>query len=183
MDDNKTKRTNVVFYVVAYAILLSPLVLSYFAGYYFGHKAGVKEATPKIIKQLPCQPIKNLNLKQNDTNNKQPGNVLSVATPSKSYRGKVSYYTNRYCELYNPACKTASGEVFDDTKFTAACAQFLALGTRLRVSAGNNSVEVYCNDRGSFYESFGRILDLSKASFASLAPLSKGILTVDIEVL
>ncbi len=40
-----------------------------------------------------------------------------------------------------------------------------------------------CNDRGSFEKAFGRVADLSKASFQELAPLEKGVLQVQYEVL
>jgi len=40
-----------------------------------------------------------------------------------------------------------------------------------------------CNDRGSFNEKYNREMDLSKATFATLAPLSKGVIAVKIEKL
>lgn len=173
MEKKTVGKTNPVLWLLAYIVLLSPLLLAGIVGYYFGFRAGVKSVAPlKIQKKINYVPI-----------NKQSGQLPTVVKPSTSYRGKVSFYTNRYCELYNPGCKTASGEVFDDTKFTAACANRFKLGTRLLVRAGNNSVTVYCNDRGSFEESYGRVLDLSKSAFAALAPTSKGVLEVDYQII
>jgi rare lipoprotein A (peptidoglycan hydrolase) len=111
----------------------------------------------------------------------------STPEPNKAYTsGKVSYYDRTYCEKYNPECITASGEVFDDTAFTCACPSKYPLGTVFVVSyvgkgADIRKVEVRCNDRGNF-ESKGRMLDLSKASFEAIAPLSKGVIEVKVEV-
>lgn len=95
---------------------------------------------------------------------------------------EVSFYDQSYCDKYSPKCITASGERFVDSDFTAACSSRHALGDKLKVSYENNSVIVRCNDRGAF-ESLGRDLDLSKASFEALAPISKGVLQVQIEKL
>ena len=97
--------------------------------------------------------------------------------------GEVSYYDESYCKKYNSGCRTASGEVFDDTAFTAACSYDYPLGTNLRFYYGENSVVVRCNDRGSFESKYGRIADLSKKAFETLAPIEKGIIKVKIEVL
>lgn len=110
----------------------------------------------------------------------QPTHTPELSTIYRT--GKASYYTNEYCNKYNPACITASGEVFDDTAFTCACASWIKLGSLLKVSYQDRSVVFRCNDRGNF-ESKGRILDLSKASFEALAPLSRGVLSVKVEVL
>ena len=94
---------------------------------------------------------------------------------------KASWYGREYCEKYNPKCNMANGQIFDDTKFTAACAKRWSLGQKLLVSYQGKSVTVECSDRGSFEEKYGRVLDLSKAAFAELAPVAKGVLTISIE--
>ena len=99
--------------------------------------------------------------------------------PVTTYR--VSYYSNDYCVKHNPGCITASGEKFDDTKFTAACSSRWRLGQRLRLTYKDNSVEIVCNDRGSFSEKYGRALDLSKAAFEALSPLSYGVIRVFVD--
>lgn len=103
--------------------------------------------------------------------------------PSKAYRGKASYYTNDYCVQYNPTCQTANGEIFDDTKLTIACRKEIKLGTYVKITYKDKSVVAKCNDRGSFPEKYGRVADLSKATFEALAPLSKGVLLVELEVI
>jgi len=97
------------------------------------------------------------------------------------YYGKASWYGQEYCDKHNPKCIMANGARFEEDKFTAACSKKYQLGKRLLVSYKENSVEVVCTDRGSFKEKYGRVLDLSKAAFNSLAPTSKGILKVRIE--
>jgi len=96
--------------------------------------------------------------------------------------GRVSWYGQEYCDKHNPKCLTASGERFDEGDLTCACADWIPLRSRILVSHEGRSVVVVCNDRGNF-ESKGRVLDLSKASFAELAPVSKGVIDVEIEVI
>jgi rare lipoprotein A len=129
-------------------------------------KVGGEHASPVPI--ISAEPI------PTPTRHQEPQSIY--------YNGKASYYNRTYCEKHNPNCITASGEVFDDTAFTCACASRFKLGSLLKVKYQENEIVVRCNDRGNF-ESKGRILDLSQASFEALAPLEKGILEVKIEVL
>jgi len=78
--------------------------------------------------------------------------------------------------------KTASGEIFDETKFTAAH-KTMPLGTRARVTHLENgkSVEVVINDRGPYTE--GRMIDLSQAAARALGMISNGVAKVRIELL
>jgi len=109
---------------------------------------------------------------------------LSNSSPEpRYYYGKASWYGQEYCDKHNPKCIMANGARFEENKFTAACSKKHQLGEKLLVSYKENSVEVVCTDRGSFKEKYGRDLDLSKAAFNSLAPISKGILKVRIEEL
>jgi len=103
--------------------------------------------------------------------------------PRQTYSGEVSYYTNDYCVKYNPTCKTASGEVFDDTKLTLACGKEIKLGSLVKISYGSKSVVAKCNDRGSFEKKYSRVGDLAKATFETLASLEKGVIRVEMEVL
>lgn len=78
--------------------------------------------------------------------------------------------------------KTASGEIFDMGKLTAAHPT-LPFGTVLRVTnaANNESVEVKVNDRGPFVE--GRIIDLSKAAADAIGMSGSGVAWVRLELL
>jgi rare lipoprotein A len=75
---------------------------------------------------------------------------------------------------------TASGEVFNQEKFTAAHPT-LPWGSRVKVTNLDNgkSVDVRINDRGPFKR--GRIIDVSRAAARALGMVGRGITTVRIE--
>ncbi len=81
---------------------------------------------------------------------------------------EASYYHDKF-----NGRKTASGEIFDNNKFTAAH-KTLKFGTLLKVTdvTTNKSVVVKVNDRGPFVK--GRDLDLSKVAFEQISNLKKG---------
>lgn len=90
----------------------------------------------------------------------------------------VSYYADKF-----HGRKTASGQIFDNKKFTAAHKKF-PFGTRLKVTneANGKSVEVIVNDRGPFTK--GRELDLSKAAFLEITrDVKYGLLRATIEII
>jgi len=91
--------------------------------------------------------------------------------------GKASWYGEPH-----HGRKTASGEIYDMNKLTAAH-RTLPLGTRLRVTNVDNgrSVVVRVNDRGPFVD--GRVIDLSRAAARELGVRGAGVITVRIEVL
>jgi len=76
--------------------------------------------------------------------------------------------------------KTASGEIFDATKFTAAH-RTIPLGRRVRVThlANGKSVEVVINDRGPYTE--GRMIDLTQAAANALGMTGNGLAKVRVE--
>lgn len=92
-------------------------------------------------------------------------------------RGLASWYGQDF-----HGRKTASGEVYDMYKLTAAH-RTLPLGTRARIWNVENgrSCIVKINDRGPFIE--GRILDLSYAAALELLMAEKGIARIQIEIL
>lgn len=69
---------------------------------------------------------------------------------------------------------TASGEPFNPDDLTTAH-RSLAFGTRVSV-CHNGCVVVRVNDRGPFVG--GRSFDLSRAAFASIAPLGAGVVSI-----
>jgi rare lipoprotein A len=75
---------------------------------------------------------------------------------------------------------TASGEVFNQEKFTAAHPT-LPWGSRVKVTNLDNgkSVEVRINDRGPFGR--GRIIDVSRAAARALGMVGRGITSVRVE--
>jgi rare lipoprotein A len=78
--------------------------------------------------------------------------------------------------------RTASGEVFDMNRLTAAH-RTLPFGTRLLVTNRDTSqsAEVRVNDRGPFVE--GRILDVSYAAGRLLGAVGPGVIPVRVRVL
>jgi len=83
--------------------------------------------------------------------------------------GKASWYGGKF-----HGRKTANGEIFDLTKFTAA-SRTLPLGTYVLVVNLENGrrVVVRINDRGPYVE--GRIIDLSMASAMKIDMIKKGV--------
>jgi len=91
--------------------------------------------------------------------------------------GKASFYAMKF-----QFRKTASGEIFNQLAMTAAHKK-LPLGTMVLVTNLENgkSVKVKINDRGPFIK--GRIIDLSRASFAKIGDTKQGILSVKIQTI
>ena len=94
---------------------------------------------------------------------------------------EVSWYGQEYCRKYNPACLTSCGERFSESDFTAACSSKYSCGDNLRITYGDKSIVVRCNDSGSFKEKYSRELDLSRGAFEALSPLSAGVIEVEIK--
>jgi rare lipoprotein A (peptidoglycan hydrolase) len=78
--------------------------------------------------------------------------------------------------------KTASGEIYDQNKLTAAH-KTLPLGSKARVTNldNGNAVEVEINDRGPFVE--GRVIDLSRAAAGALGFVKSGTAPVQVELI
>ena len=92
--------------------------------------------------------------------------------------GKASYYGENH-----HGRKTASGEIFNMYKYTAAH-KYLKFGTMIKVTSleTDKSVIVKINDRGPFVK--GRDLDLSKSAFFEIAPKKYGgSINVKIEII
>lgn len=103
----------------------------------------------------------------------------SEYTPSGTWIevGYASYYSKKF-----KGRRTASGEIFDPMKLTAAH-KTLPFGTFVKVTNLENkrSVVVRINDRGPFVR--GRIIDLSYKAALKIGMISKGIVKVKLEVL
>lgn len=97
----------------------------------------------------------------------------TLAKNSRQFSGIAAYYSQGYHG------RTATGERYDPTKFTAAH-RTLPFGTRLRVTdrKTGRSVEVVVNDRGPFNK--GRVIDLSLAAAKKLGIISRGLAFVTV---
>lgn len=80
---------------------------------------------------------------------------------------------------YGEGSGTASGEAFNPGALTFA-SRTMPFGTHVRFCHGGQCVVAKCNDRGPFVA--GRLFDLSRATFAAIAPLGAGVITVDWQV-
>ncbi len=106
--------------------------------------------------------------------------IVKKTTPPEEFdykkTGIASYYAKKF--QYR---KTASGEIYDDKLMTAAH-RTLPFGTDVVVTNLNNgkSVKVTINDRGPFIKR--RIIDLTRAAFAKIEDIDKGIAKVEIRV-
>jgi rare lipoprotein A (peptidoglycan hydrolase) len=91
--------------------------------------------------------------------------------------GVASWYGPRFIGK-----KTASGDIFDGERFTAAH-KTLPLGSKARVTnlINQKSVDVEINDRGPFID--GRIIDLSEAAARVLDMIDRGTVKVKVELL
>lgn len=91
--------------------------------------------------------------------------------------GFASYYSNQFEGRY-----TADGEVFDNSKLTAAHRTY-PFGTIVRVTnlATDASVEVRINDRGPV--KLERIIDLSEAAARAIGIEQAGLGRVKVEVI
>jgi 3D (Asp-Asp-Asp) domain-containing protein len=92
-------------------------------------------------------------------------------------RGEASWYGAAFAGRL-----TASGEIYDQYKLTAAH-RLLPLGTWVRVmnAVNGRSVEVVINDRGPYID--GRIIDLSYAAAEQLDMIDSGTSPVIVEVI
>lgn len=105
------------------------------------------------------------------------GTVLAEAIPLYRQIGIASWYGGRH-----QGRLTASGEVFDENRLTAAH-RTLPLVTWARVTNLENgrSVEVKINDRGPYVD--GRVIDLSARAAEALGMTQQGLARVRIEAL
>jgi len=96
---------------------------------------------------------------------------------AKIIEGKASYYANFF-----QGKKTASGEIYNKQKYTAAH-KTMPFGTKVRVVNQRNgrSVVVKINDRGPFIGN--RIIDLSQIAARDIGLLSAGVVNVKVNML
>jgi len=97
--------------------------------------------------------------------------LLIIGTATKT--GIASYYHNKF-----QGRKTASGELYDKHKLTAASNQY-KLGDSVRVTNTKNgkSVNVTVNDRMA---NNGRLIDLSRSAADSLGFIKDGLVVVKV---
>jgi rare lipoprotein A len=103
--------------------------------------------------------------------------TVKKKTNTRILYGQASFYAAKF-----EGRKTASGEIFRQSKLTAAC-NMLPLGTWIRVTNLRNgkSIVVRTNDR--LHPKTPRIVDLTKTGAQKLGYASHGLTRVKVEVL
>jgi rare lipoprotein A (RlpA)-like double-psi beta-barrel protein len=108
----------------------------------------------------------------------QKVDLVNAPQPASKHalRGEASWYGPGF-----HGKKTASGEIYDQMKLTAAH-KTLPLGTKTRVTnvENGNTVQVEINDRGPFVQ--GRVIDLSRAAARVLGFIQSGTAPVRLEL-
>lgn len=101
-------------------------------------------------------------------------NAPGLAPEAAIAMGEASYYADRFAGK-----RTASGEAYDPSDFTAAH-RSLPFGTRVRVTdvASGRSVVVRINDRGPWGK--GRLIDVSRAAANEIGLARRGRGTVSL---
>ena len=113
-----------------------------------------------------------------ETQEASPPATADPPTPSTIIEnGLASWYGAKH-----QGKRTASGEIFDQKKFTAAH-RTLPWGSIVKVTNLDNgkSVNVRINDRGPFAK--GRVIDLSRSAARALGMVESGVSPVRIELL
>jgi rare lipoprotein A len=102
--------------------------------------------------------------------------ALFIIVTGSSITGTASYYADRF-----HGRRTASGQVYNKNKFTAASNKF-NLGDSVKVVNLSNkkTINVLINDRMA---NNGRVIDLSYAAADSLDFIRQGLTKVRIELL
>ena len=113
-----------------------------------------------------------------ETQEASPPAALPTPAPSTIIEtGLASWYGAKH-----HGKRTASGEIFDQKKFTAAH-RTLPWGSIVKVTNLDNgkSVKVRINDRGPFKK--GRVIDLSRAAARALGMVESGVSPVQMELI
>jgi rare lipoprotein A len=112
-----------------------------------------------------------------DAAHSQAGKGRRKTTTNTIEYGTASYYADKF-----EGRKTANGEIFRQSKMTAAH-NSLPLGTWIRVTNTRNgkSVVVKVNDR--LHHRNPRLVDMSKAAARELGYIGRGLTRVKVEVL
>lgn len=104
-------------------------------------------------------------------------NTDDSSTNAKVINGEASYYADKF-----HGRKTASGEVYNKNKLTAAH-KTMAFGTKVQVKNLKNgkTVQVKINDR--LPSTSKRVIDLSREAARQLGMIQDGVVQVEIRVL
>lgn len=137
-----------------------------------------KGSSKQVIGSKVAPAAKKVALQQAPWSKVAAKTISNISNKAVGLKGELYGVASFY--LYDT--KTASGEIFDPHKMTAAH-RTLPFGTRLRVTdvSTGRSVTVRVNDRGPFVR--GRIVDLSYSAAQRLGIIKKGVARVKVAIL
>lgn len=104
-------------------------------------------------------------------------NASTSGKPKVILYGQASYYAQKF-----HGRKTASGQIFNHQKNTAAC-NALPLGTKVRVTNLKNGKQVILTINDRLHKKTKRILDVGYKTAQNLGFVKAGLTRVKIEVL
>ncbi len=152
-----------ILYIIPFVMLIT------FISGFSNSKVLIRETTPfDTIKKQDTLDVKNT---------KKQDSAVFLKTRLIKQNAHASYYHDKFTGK-----RTASGQIFNNKKLTAAH-KTLKFGTKVKVTSTvtKKSVIVTINDRGPFVK--GRDIDLSKAAFMKIAPSKYGghiVVTIEI---
>jgi rare lipoprotein A len=128
----------------------------------------------KANKQSNAVKVKPLTIEKEiaDTDNNN-----EVKKAGKIYTGTASYYSAKF-----EGRKTANGEIFKHSGFTAACNQ-LPLGTWLKITNLQNGKTVVVKTNDRMHPKMNRLVDLTLAAAKKLGFVDQGLAKVKAEVI
>ncbi len=155
------------------ALIIAVITLSSFGE---GDKLKGKKIEPTVEAKKVIDTIASIDVSFEDDSDSIVIGELVDDLETVNEETKASYYHDKFTGK-----RTASGEVFDNAKYTAAHSS-LPFGTKIKVTNLKNkrSVVLTVTDRGPFTK--GRSVDMSKRAFMDLTDnLGRGVLDVKVE--
>jgi rare lipoprotein A len=104
-------------------------------------------------------------------------NPSAYSKGKRIFYGQASYYANKF-----NGRKTASGEIFSQEKYTAAC-NVLPLGTWIKVTNLRNKKSVVVKTTDRLHPKMRRLVDLSRVAAQKLGYIGHGLAKVKVEVI
>jgi rare lipoprotein A len=132
----------------------------------------------KLFLSLLLLSISFFNAHAQKKHNHRETTKAGIAAPKITTKyGTASFYAKKF-----NGRKTANGDIYNSTKYTAAC-NVLPLNTWIKVTnlKNNKSVIVVINDR--LHAKSKRLVDLSKNAAQKLGYVGRGLTRVKVEVL
>jgi rare lipoprotein A len=106
-----------------------------------------------------------------------------LAGSAWAFTTEASYYTVKSCLAESGQATMANGKALNDNEYTFASWDY-RFGQRVKITnlRNNRSIVAVCTDHGPARRLYrkGRKIDLSKKSFEALAPLTQGIIQVEV---